>query len=496
MSGQFESFKPEAILKPTDEISNFIFAQAAFKNFFIFCLTVLGINFTWFHKKWFHFYQNNEAVYVISSRRMGKSTWTQALAVWEAMKSRKRILVVMNAGGQTGEWMRYCLSMLQDAVDRLSVGMNISIEMQTEEVTNQFGQKITQESIGRIMLSNGSVIYGRSLGGKIRGVNADIIICDDLLDKKMNMSFAEAEHIFRAVIMGVMEDKTKIIYVGTIIMEGDALDKLHTGEIEGFVGDKFPAVLDWDTEEVLWPEVRPMSWIKKQRQRVGEMDFQVEYMLDPLSDKLALIPLSMSDKAKNDELVLGRTPHPDSTVVIGVDLQISPSQDADWSVFFALEVFDDEWRILDMERLQADENVQLRILDDMARKYQAYEVLVETNGFQRIFANLFRQMSDKFSLNIAEFNTTRGEKHDTQVGIPSLRTLFTNDVITIPWGEDTDTKVKMDIFMRELAGWQYDKEKKKFVSKRRHDDTTMAFWFAVLSARKMLDPIYDVIDRF
>ena len=77
----------------------------------------------------------------------------------------------------------------------------------------------------------------------------------------------------------------------------------------------------------------------------------------------------MSDKQKDYGLTLGRTPHPDATVVIGVDLQISPSQDADWSVFFALEVFEDEWRILDMERLQADENVQLHLLDEMAKRY-------------------------------------------------------------------------------------------------------------------------------
>lgn len=507
----FSSPSPECILRPINEVGAVSHTVGAIQDFFYFCLYVLGIRFTWFHREWFDFYQKNKNTYVISSRRMAKSTWTQALAIWEAIRSRKRILVVMNSRDQTAEWMRYALSMLQDAIEIMGLGLKISVEMLKAE---DVGEEIIQESVGRIALSNGSVITGKSLAGKIRGQNADIIICDDLLDKKMNMSFEEAERIFRAVILGIREDWTKCIYVGTVLKEADALDKLHSKEIKGFVGDKYPAILDWDTKEVLWPELRHWQFLMDQQDLVGEMDFQIEYMLDTLSDKLALVPKHMSDKCKNNDLILGRKRDPDAiAVVIGVDLQISPSDDADYTVLFSLELMpetedeDSVWRILEMQRMRAgdgqDEDFQKKVLEETARFYNAEEVKIESVGFQKYFGNDVRKSDLKFYTDI-EDHDTRGEKHDKQIGVPSLRKLIKNQVIEIPWGDENQhtkaeilyTRKQMNIFINELAGWQYDRIKNKFISRARNDDTTMAFWFAVLSARKIVDAGFDFMGTF
>ena len=502
----FLSPRPELIRDTSHDMEAFGNAQGALKQFFYFCLYVLGINFAWFHREWHKTYLDNKNSFVISSRRHAKSTWTQALAIWEAMRSRKRILVVMNSRDQTSEWMRLALSMLQDAIEMMGMGLRISTSVLKQE---DVGDEIIQESIGRIALSNGSVITGKSLAGKIRGQNADIIICDDLLDKKMNMSFEEAEHIFRAVILGVREDFTKCIYVGTILREADILDKLYSGELgdNEFIGKKYPAIYSWEEKIVLWPSLRNWEFLMLQQKLVGELDFQVEYMLDPLSDKLSLVPRWMSEKARNHDLLLGRKPHPDATIVIGVDLQISPSSNADYTVLFALECLDDVWRLLDMERMRVgdgeDEKYQVNRLDEMARKYDAYEVKIESNGFQIWFANAFRETDHKFGLNI-EDHDTRGEKHDKQIGVPSLRSLFVNNAFEHPWGDNNQhsreqivhTREMMEIFERELAGWQYNIEKKTFESKARNDDTTMAFWFSVLSARGMIDEGYDQIGTF
>jgi hypothetical protein len=138
------------------------------------------------------------------------------------------------------------------------------------------------------------------------------------------------------------------LYVGTIIKQGDILDKLFTGEIKGFVGKKYPAVLNEETKEVLWKELRSYEYLMEQRDLVGELDFQVEYLLNPISDKLALVPRSMADRCKNQDILLNRPIHPDASYVIGVDLQISPSVDSDWSVFTTLEILDGEWRIFEV----------------------------------------------------------------------------------------------------------------------------------------------------
>ena len=164
-----------------------------------------------------------------------------------------------------------------------------------------------------------------------------------------------------------------------------------------------------------------------------------------------------------------------------MDLQVSPSSDADYTVLFTLECLENKWKLLDLERMRVgdgqDEKFQVNRLDEVARKYNAYEVKIESNGFQKYFANAFRETDHKFGLNI-EDHDTRGEKHDQQIGIPSLRSLFVNDAFEHPWGDPkihtekqiNHTREMMAIFEAELAGWQYNIEKKRFESKARHDD--------------------------
>lgn len=508
----FLSPRPEEIFVPEDDILVKYHTTASMKNFFYYCRYALGIDFTWFHKEWFNYYTEKKSTYIISSRRHAKSTFSQALASWELIRSvlTKKpisILVVMNSFDQTKEWMRYFQAMLVSTMDRLdfNVGMVAYEETsdtdgnkQTDLSYKDINQNIRQNAIGRIELSTGSKIYGRSLTGKIRGLNADLIICDDLLDKKMNLSFEEAEHIFRAVILGVREEHTKCLYVGTIIKQGDILDKLFTGEIKGFYGKKYPAVLNEKTKEVLWKELRSYEYLMEQRALVGELDFQVEYMLNPLSDKLSLVPRSMADNCKNKDILLNRPTHPDATYVIGVDLQISASVNSDWSVFTTLEILNGKWRIFEMTRLKGEKDYQLQVLRDQARRCNAEDVRIEANQAQRWFADDFKKQN---YLQQVTTHHTGTEKYDTQIGIPSLRSLFANKMIEIPWGEGEtysdpqieNTRDIMSLFIDELAGWQYDTEKNKFISRSKHDDTTMSLWLAILSARDLENSGWDVI---
>ena len=512
MASTFISPKPEEIYNPEEEVLVKYHTTASITNFFYFCRYVLGIDFTWFHKEWFNYYTENKSTYIISSRRHAKSTFSQALAVWELIRSsiNKKpitILVVMNSFDQTKEWMRYFQNMLVKAMETLDFNLGmVSSEDQINEdgnkvkelFMNDISQRITQKAIARIELSTGSKIYGRSLTGKIRGLNADLIICDDLLDKKMNLSFEEAEHIFRAVILGVREAHTKCLYVGTIIKQGDILDKLFTGEIKGFVGKKYPAVLNEETKEVLWKELRSYEYLMEQRDLVGELDFQVEYLLNPISDKLALVPRSMADRCKNQDILLNRPIHPDASYVIGVDLQISPSVDSDWSVFTTLEILDGEWRIFEVNRIKGEKDYQLEILKAQAQRCNADDVRIETNQAQRWFADDFKKIN---YLQQVTTHHTGSEKHDTQIGIPSLRALFSNNIIQIPWGKGdayddqqiAHTRDLMSLFIDELSGWLYDTEKNKFISNARHDDTTMSLWLAILSARDLENGGWDVM---
>lgn len=511
MASTFIAPKPEEVYYPEEELLMKYHTTASITNFFYYCRYALGIDFADFHKEWFNYYSEKKSTYIISSRRHAKSTFSQALASWELIRSvvNKKpitILVVMNSFDQTKEWMRYFQTMLVTTMERLDFNLGmVGYEEEFDEDGNlinemkykAINQSISQKAIARIELSTGSKIYGRSLTGKIRGLNADLIICDDLLDKKMNLSFEEAEHIFRAVILGIREEHTKCLYVGTIIKQGDILDKLYNGEITGFYGKKYPAILDEEKKIVLWKEVRSYNYLMEQRALVGELDFQVEYMLNPISDKLALVPRSMADRCKNSDLLLGRPVHPEASYVIGVDLQISPSVDSDWSVFTTLEILDGKWRIFEVNRLKGEKDYQLQVLRDQARRCNADDVRIESNQAQRWFADDFKKLN---YLQQVTSHHTGNEKHDTQTGIPSLRSLFSNEILQLPWGDGevsdpqiAETRDMMSLFIDELSAWQYDTEKNKFKSVGRHDDTTMSLLLAIYSARALEDGGWDVM---
>jgi len=481
---------------------------------------VMGVDIAGFHQEWISRYLREKSTYISCSRRHIKSTISQLIAAWEVERKKTRIIVAMNSLPQTKDWVRNFVQLFEYYVKQIQSDVEI----------------LTYNSV-EITLSNGSIIYIRSLTGKFRGLNPDVIILDDLLDEKQNLSFAEAEMIIRRVILASRLPHTRTLYVGTILREGDALDKLRRHEFGNFVGDNYPAIPeedwhliddwhrwyakarekyaelvmledkdapkleDWYEEyryttntepprpRALWPEKYPLETLIEWREDLGNYAFQVEFLLNPLSDELALVPKRLMDQCKDTSLILRRPNLADTLTVAGMDLQASPSSDADWTVILSLELVQNKYRILDMVRFRGRRyDAQMLALNSLHQRYNFQVAKIEKN-FESF---LIQILEDQYPNLPVEAHTTSGSnKHDMQTGIPSVRGIFETRKVVIPWGDpkihsaaDVDyTRRMMSILIQETAAWQYDSAKGKFVSKGRHDDTTMAFWFAVLAAR-------------
>ncbi len=460
-----------------------------------------------FHERWLGNYLRHKLCYICSARRHIKTTVTQAITTWESLRKKIQVLVVMNSHPQVKVWARNYMAMLQYAIDTLGLDVQITKSNETE-----------------IELSNGSIVHIRSLTSKIRTLSPDLIIVDDLLDENQNISFEKAEGVFRAAIFGTRQDHTRILYVGTILRQGDVLDLIRTGHIPGWQGGSYPAVPmgqqdkfkkwvvwwlqvkrqydsireetelgfdDWyhsiygtdalppepERPTVLWPEVRSLEYLGDQYLSQGPYVFEVEYLLNPLSDELALVPRRLIDLCKDEGISIHDSF--EGTSVMGVDLQISTSKDADYSVFLTIVGRDGKYYLVHMDRHRGmGYQYQLSRIKHLYAQFGHQLIMVESNSFQKILAQM---MSNEY-LPIEE-SVTGTEKHDMQTGVPSLRQLFESKQIVIPW-KDEDSRTMFQPLVQELAAWQFIRDKGKFESKAKHDDTTMALWQAIKAVRK------------
>jgi hypothetical protein len=494
----------ELIFEPNSPLSLAAHRQAAFTHLPYYQKHVLGIGIADFHEEWNNLAMNNPYVGIICSRGHIKSTWSQSLNAQEMLstpelipKSQKLFrhyenMTVCYANDQTKRWHENLKSMLEFSFENLDLGYEF---IKDNKLELQLRGRATN---GR---ENKSQSFGKGMTGNIRMSHPSRVTCDDILNEQMSISFEEAERKFRGSVLGTMVPGTQLTVVGTILREGDILDKIKNKEIGGrlFKVGFYPAILNNEKYElgleeprVLWEHKRPFSYLMDQKDLLGEMVFEIEFLLNPISDKLALIPRHVMDTCKDTSLILGRGAAEGAKIVGGIDLQISPSDDADWTVIVSLEVLKDKWRFLNIRRFRGLRyDAQLKQVDDEYGTYNHELIICETNQFQKMFAQMLADMYEY--IPIEEQTTHRYNKHDAQTGIPSLAQLYSKGKLVIPWGHKDihtpeqikHTREMMQIVINEAASWQYDKDKGKFVSRGRHDDTTIGTWEASLAARKI-----------
>lgn len=339
----------------------------------------------------------------------------------------------------------------------------------------------------RISLVNGSSYIVGSLTSTRYGFHPDLIIVDDPLGGegdpqkivKSNLPPGFIEERFFSMIIPMLSPDSKLIVTGIPFYYGDLFTKLKE-KSDAYKILEYPAILDEEKKIVLWPEERGYDWLIKQKASIGYARFGREYMLRPYDENSSLIPSTVLIGCYDYDLVLSRKRMwDDSLVVVSSDFAISSTLGADYSVFFATEHKNGKIYILDIERFkESDYRQQIEMFFDFIDRYNPDKIIVEKNNFQKIYS---QNVNAKY-LNVEEY-MTHSEKNLFNIGIPSLRILFENKKIVIPYG-DEETREKMDIFTTELQGFVY--VDNKVIHIGRHDDTAMAFYLGIQGLRSMI----------
>jgi hypothetical protein len=441
------------------------------------------------HEAWDRLVHGNKRLCVLAPRDHGKTYFFDfAYPIWKAAH---------NPHGRG-----YIFSATQDQAVRILSDIKDEIE-DNPRLRHLMPQPRETWSKTAIKLANGHRIFARGYGTKIRGAHPNWIVVDDgLNDEDAYSELVRQKHIdyFLTAISNMIVPNGQIVVVGTPF---HALDLYGKGD--GRLGDnpeyafrRFPA-LD-SAGNPLWPDRYDATALQRKRREIGSVRFTREFLCEPISDDMSIFPgrLFVGDPVEQFTVRLGEPiarwrELGITSVFIGVDLAISTTTSADYTVVVVLGVdkFGNRW-VMDIFRKRGmPYQQQLSVVQAMGKRYDADLIFIESNQMQRVVGDDLIRLTD---LPIKKFNTTgrgKGLKHPTtntvsankntlEGGVPVLRVLLENQKFRIPRGDARSVELT-DQWISEMKSFTWLEGKLKGVGG--HDDTVMALWIADQAVR-------------
>lgn len=342
-----------------------------------------------------------------------------------------------------------------------------------------------------IELTNGKSIKAKGIGSPLRGRHPQLIIADDILNENNSLTIEHQAGIRRHLneVIVPMADKgqswqkaqgyrPQLVIVGTAQERNDLYHELQQNE--EYIGEKLQAILDDETEQVLWPERWPYDDLLARKRKIGAIAFSKEYQNNPLSEETTIFPPSLFEPLKDTNLSYVNTyngPHP---AYMGVDFSVPGSMDGDYTVIYVM-IWDDEAKEfipLNYWRMRVHSlNQQVNEIELWCQKYNIALGYLEDNMFQGVYTNLFSQ---KTALPLSGHTVTHGNKGSIEHGILGFRPQFENGVWRFPYKTNLDRQ-KTDVMIEEFNGVR--QRRGKIGNEAFHDDIVMAMWHAKEAAR-------------
>lgn len=426
-----------------------------------------------------------------------------------------RFVIASNVLSQSSSFLREIKSHLERG-EKLNRIMGSIVPTYPEKWTDN------QIIVVRTTKKKDPTISTTGTGGSVLSKRADILIFDDLLNPD-NTRTPEARTKVRFwidnVAKPVREPKTgRLIVIGTVWFNDDYLDESMKDptfdvklRLKAFVKDSVTGEGSGDEhamdireifsdeviekyeinawEGVLWPERWPLSELMLEKESMGTVAFNRQYLNVVISEETQIIKTDWLNKAKRAGMQdtflakyeVATCPYGVLKVVTGWDLAISQSARADWTVGVTLgKQADSKIRILKITRGKfTPAQTRQAIINDYVN-FKPAKIIVENVAYQE---SLRKDLADFTDMPIEGY-TTGGEKFDEYVGVNSVGVLFENEKIILPYNIEKDPELK-ELIDRLVS------ECESFGLENHTGDILMAFWFAVIGLRS-LDTVQEV----
>ncbi|HEX7099360.1 MAG TPA: helix-turn-helix domain-containing protein [Acidimicrobiia bacterium] len=321
-------------------------------------------------------------------------------------------------------------------------------------------------------------VLAMGYGGQIYGRRADKIKFDDYatLENQRNpdrvasmLEWTDKEALSRIGKRG------QAVWVGTRVAAGDVYSVLQRRP--GYHVIRYPLIIG--DEEVLWPEHFPYEQALIHRSEMSPTDFQLIYQNVDVPGLNASFTEEMMDAAKDNSRSLGHW-QDGWRLIAGLD----PAGANKGSGFTAMVLLGVDLNtghrfLVDLVAERQMKAPRLKeLMLEWSYKYPIYEWRVESNGVQSQLVQynyeLIQALAKKGVAVRPHF--TYGNKWDPEFGVESLAPLFHAGLVSLPWaGSYTAQRVQNLI--------------EQFISfpMGQVQDLVMAFWFAELGVRSLLE---------
>ena len=408
--------------------------------------------------------QYNRLVVLVSRDHLKSTIFSQLHPLWEAAFQPGGVVQRQALISDTKEQAKLNLEYIKMMID--AVPWLQQLKPENPEIWTKT----------RVKLLNGSDISVSGFGSPIRGAHKHRIVLDDILGDTQRFTFEFMDKFIKRAITPMVLPGGAIVVVGTPQHHLDPVMKLLDNP--AYESRIYPAVLDWDAKEVLWPDRWGWDALMALRKEIGAAAFDQEYQCKPVDDSSSLFPWKLISDAFCPQLRCVKAAGGTFPVFVGVDIAKSGRVGADWWVAVIIEVDDAGNRtILDIERAKGlTLPQQLEKLQSIGTRFNPEVICIEANALQSFVTDEAVRQTD---LPIRP-HTTGKEKAKVTEGVPSLVVHFENGKYRLPRGDEASC-TKTDILAHELNhfGWEGATVK----GKGAHDDTVMALWLADLAIR-------------
>lgn len=343
-----------------------------------------------------------------------------------------------------------------------------------------------------------SILHLRSKDSMIRGLHVGAVVCDDLPDESALYSQEQREklhEVFYGSITPIVEPFGYLCVYGTPYASADLYGDLKNDA--RFKVFEYPAI--FPDGQLLAPDRLTFARLTEERQSLGTLVFNREYLVVPVADTSTIFPYEFLKRSIHGMEHISFTNDIESypiklvRVVVGCDFAISGNVGADYTVYTVWGIDSNNLiYLINLYREQgASHDLQVNRLIEFNARYKPNKLVCESNGFQRILAGMAKERG---LINIEEFITTEGNKKDLKLGLPSLSALFESGRLRVPYG-DENTRKLVDIMFGEFNSIAFNSKKGTLESVCGHDDTCMSSFMAIQDLRenKMVATI-DYID--
>ncbi len=332
---------------------------------------------------------------------------------------------------------------------------------------------------GRTRPEKDPTVIALGFGAQIYGRRFDKIKFDDVatLENSRNpdrvaqmLEWIDKEALSRVGKSG------KVIWVGTRVAPGDIYSTLS--QRPGYKVIRYPALLDDEREEVLWPEHFPYEQVLIHRSEMQPADFQLVYQNVDVPGLNASFTPEMLEDAKDTSRQMGH--HAEGwRLIAGLD-PAGGNKGSGYTamVLLAADLNTGKRFVVDVIAEKSMKAPRMKqIIFEWSDMYPIYEWRVESNGIQSQLV----QYNEEIIQHLAKRgirvipHQTHSNKWDADFGVESISPLFLAELVSIPWA-GAQTAKKFQKMIEEFIAFPMGVT----------SDIVMAFWFAELGIRELL----------